>query len=156
MGQTLSDLPLAVFLRGSAWAYPTLETVHLIAIALLFGSIVVVDLRILGLSRDLSLTRLAAHALPWTLAAFALAAASGLLLFIAHAADLIGNRVFLIKVGLIMAAGANAALFHTGPWGSVAQWDTRASAPSGARVMAAASIILWVGVITCGRWIAYA
>lgn len=156
MGRTLSDLPLAAFLRGSAWAYPALETIHLIAIALLFGSIVVVDLRILGLSRDLPLTRLAAHALPWTLAAFALAAASGLLLFIAHAADLIGNRMFLIKVGLIMAAGANAALFHTGPWSGVAQWDTQASAPAGARALAAASIILWVGVITCGRWIAYA
>ncbi|MBL8376479.1 MAG: hypothetical protein JNM79_01260 [Burkholderiales bacterium] len=156
MGRTLSDLPLAVFLRGSAWAYPTLETVHLVAIALLFGSIVVVDLRILGLTRDLPAKRLAAHALPWTLAAFALAVVSGLLLFIAHAADLIGNRVFLVKVGLIMAAGGNAAMFHSGPWGSVARWDTGVSAPPGARVMAAASIILWVGVIACGRWIAYA
>jgi hypothetical protein len=155
IGQTIHQLPLAVFLRGNAWAFPLVETVHIVAIAVLFGSILVVDLRILGFSRILSLRQLASHALPLTLLGFAIAAASGLLLFIAHAADLIGNRVFIVKLGLIFLAGINAALFHTGPYVSVASWDAAVPAPGSARSMAAASIVLWVAVIACGRWIAY-
>ena len=156
IGQAIHQLPLAVFLRSNPWAYPAVETVHLVSIALLFGSIAVVDLRILGLSKSLPVRQLARHALPWTVFAFCGAAATGSLLFMAHAADLIGNRTFLIKLGFIMLAGVNAAMFHTGPYASVAQWDTAASAPASARVMAAASIVLWMAVIGCGRWIAYA
>jgi hypothetical protein len=155
MGATLHDLPLAAFLRGSAWAYPLLETLHLVAIALLFGSIVVLDLRLIGVSPDLPAKRLAAHALPWTLGAFALAAATGLLLFVAHAAELIGNRVFLAKLGLIAAAGVNAAWFHTGPGSRMVDWGTERP-PATARAAGSASILLWIAVIACGRWIAYA
>ena len=156
IGQVIHQLPLAVFLRTNAWAYPTLESLHLIAIALLFGSIVVVDARILGLTRSLPLRELARHALPWSLLAFAGAAATGSLLFVAHAADLIGNRVFIAKLGLISLAGANAALFHTGPYVSVAAWDVGVAPPPGARAMALASIMIWIAVVVCGRWIAYA
>lgn len=156
IGQTLHQLPLAVFLRGNAWAFPLVETIHILAIAVLFGSILMVDLRILGLSRSLSLRQLASHVLPLTLLGFAIAAASGLLLFIAHAADLIGNRVFILKLGLIFLAGINAAVFHAGPYVHVAEWESATSAPASARAMASASIVLWVAVIACGRWIAYA
>lgn len=156
IGQTLHQLPLAVFLRGNAWAFPLVETIHILAIAVLFGSILMVDLRILGLSRSLSLRQLASHVLPLTLLGFAIAAASGLLLFIAHAVDLIGNRVFILKLGLIFLAGINAAVFHTGPYVHVAEWESATSAPASARAMAWASIVLWVAVIACGRWIAYA
>ncbi len=155
IGQTLHQLPLALFLRSNAWAFPVVETVHILAIAILFGSILVVDLRILGLSQSLSVRQLAHHALPLTLLGFGIAFASGLLLFIAQAADLTGNRVFILKVGLIVLAGINAALFHTGPYVSVASWETAARAPANARAMAAGSILLWVAVIACGRWIAY-
>ena len=155
IGQAIHDLPLAVFLRSNAIAYPLVESLHLVSIALLFGSIVVVDIRILGLSRNLSLRQLARHALPWTMLAFLGAAATGSLLFLAHAADLIGNRVFLGKLALISLAGTNAVMFHTGPYVNVAAWDVGLQAPPSARVMAAASIVLWIGVIFCGRWIAY-
>ena len=149
IGQGLHQLPLAVFLRANAWAYPTLESLHLL-------SIVVVDARILGLTRSLPLRELARHALPWTMLAFVGAAATGSLLFVAHAADLIGNRVFIAKLGLISLAGANAAMFHTGPYVSVAAWDVGVAPPPRARALAMASILIWIGVVVCGRWIAYA
>ena len=125
------------------------------SLALLFGSVAVVDLRILGFSRALPLRQLASHALPWTVLAFIGAAATGSLLFMAHAADLIGNRVFIAKLCLIGLAGANAVMFHTGPYVNVAAWDVGVAPPLSARVMAAASMLMWVGVIFCGRWIAY-
>ena len=156
IGQALHALPLAVWLRTSAWAYPTVETLHIVALALLFGSIVVVDLRVLGVSRALPLTLLARHALPFTVLAFLLAVATGSLLFLAHADDLIGNRVFILKMLLISFAGVNAAMFHVGPYVHVASWDSGVAAPVPAQACAAVSILLWLGVIACGRWIAYA
>ena len=156
LAQAIHQLPLAVFLRSNALAYPLAESAHLVSIALLFGSIAVVDARIIGLSRSLSLRQLAQHALPWTLLAFGGAVATGSLLFIAHAADLIGNRVFLFKLLLISLGGVNALMFHTGPYTTVAAWDSGAPPPASARIMAAASILIWISVIVCGRWIAYA
>ena len=154
LGQALAALPLAAWMRGVTWAYPVVETVHIVGLACLVGSIAVVDLRILGFSKGLPATALMRHASPLSIAAFCLVAASGLLLFIAHAADLIGNRVFLLKMGLIGAAGVNAALFHTGSWAKPDTWAKQAPVP--ARAIAAASLAIWVAVITCGRWIAYA
>lgn len=154
VAQALAALPPAVWMRGVTWAYPVVETAHIVGLACLVGSIAVVDLRILGWSKALPTAALMRHVLPFSVAAFGLVVASGLLLFLAHAGDLIGNRVFLIKMGLIGAAGVNAALFHTGAWAHTDTWTDGAPLP--ARVLAALSLLLWVAVITCGRWIAYA
>ena len=154
VGQALAALPLAVWMRGVTWAYPVVETVHIVALACLVGSIAVVDLRILGFSKALPAGALMRHVLPFSIAAFCLVVASGLMLFLAHAGDLIGNRVFLIKICLIGAAGVNAALFHTGSWARPETWTDVAPLP--ARALAASSLLIWVAVIACGRWIAYA
>jgi hypothetical protein len=154
--EAIHAMPLAVALRSVPWLYPTVETLHIAAIGLLFGSIVIVDLRVLGFSKSMAVRQLARHALPWTMLAFLLAAVTGSLLFIAHAADLINNRLFLAKLCLISMAGVNAAMFHTGPYAGVADWDTGRSAPGLAKLSAMLSLGLWLGVIACGRWIAYA
>ena len=156
IGQALAGLGPAVWMRTVPWAYPTVETLHILGLALLFGSIALVDLRIIGVSRAVPVTSLLRHALPFTWLAFGVAIATGSLLFVAHAPDLIGNRVFVIKMCLIFAAGINAAIFHTGPYARVEQWNVDAHAPPAARCLAVTSLLIWVGVITCGRWIAYA
>lgn len=138
---------LAEFVRTSPWAYPSLEVVHLVGLGLVFGTLWLVELRLLGVGRRLDVGALAATALPWNLAGFALSVVSGLLLFASRAGELIANRAFLIKMGLIALAGVNAALLHTrGPL------DPHRP---GTRLQAAASLLLWVGVIACGRLIAY-
>lgn len=142
-------------LRESLWAFPIVESVHIAAFAVVVGSIVVLDLRLLGLSRRLPATRLAAHVLPWTLAAFLVAALSGLAMFTAHASDYLGNRVFTLKMGLILAAGVNAGLLHAGAMRSSGAWDAGAAIPMRVRAAAAISILLWLSVIACGRLLAY-
>lgn len=142
-------------MREWQWLYPAVEIAHVVGIALLFGSIVVLDLRLLGFSRGISVKRLAAHVLPWTAASFLLIVPSGLLLFIAHAGDLIANPVFAVKICLILAAGTNAAVFHAAAFRSVARWDTGAPPPLAARAAAALSLALWIAVISCGRLLAY-
>jgi hypothetical protein len=142
-------------MRQSLWLYPIVEIVHLVGLALLFGSIVVLDLRLLGLSRSVSVSRLARHVLPWTAASFLLIVPSGLAMFVAHASEFIANPVFVLKIGLILAAGVNAAVFHTGPFRTPSGWDVGALPPPAARLAAALSLLLWVSVIACGRLLAY-
>jgi hypothetical protein len=142
-------------MRQSLWLYPIVEIVHILGLALLFGSIFVLDLRLLGLSRGISARRLARHVLPWTAASFALIVPSGLAMFVAHASDFIGSPVFLLKMGLIFAAGINAAVLHAGPLRNAAGWDVDAAPPAAARLAGGLSLLLWAAVIACGRLLAY-
>ena len=146
-------------MRQWLWLYPSVEIVHITGIALLFGSIAVLDLRLLGLSRTLSVKRLAAHVLPWTAASFVLIVPSGFLMFTAHATDFIQSDVFVLKMGLILAAGLNAALFHTIVFRTADVWDAqemrKLSPPPSARIAGAVSLALWISVIACGRLLAY-
>lgn len=142
-------------MRQSLWLYPAVEIVHIVGIGLLFGSIAILDLRLLGFSRSISVKRLASHVLPWSAAAFLLIVPSGLMMFTAHASDFISSPVFAVKVCLIMAAGVNAGLFHTIVFPSVGVWDSeemrKLGPPPSARACAAASLLLWISVIACGR-----
>jgi hypothetical protein len=147
--------PLGVAMRQWLWLYPSVEVVHIVGIALLVGSIAVLDLRLLGFARGLPVRRLSSHVLPWTLGSFVLILPSGLMMFVAHATDLMGNPVFALKICLIFAGGINAAVFHAGVFRGAAGWDVDAMPPPMARACAALSLLLWVSVIACGRLLAY-
>lgn len=142
-------------MRKSLWLFPAVETLHIVGLALLVGSIAVLDLRLLGLSRSIPVRRLAAHVLPWAIASFLLIVPSGLAMFVAHAGDYIGNNTFVLKICLIFAAGVNAAVFHAGVFRSAAAWDANVMPPLAARACAALSLLLWMSVIACGRFLAY-
>ena len=142
-------------MRQWLWLYPTVEIIHIAGIATLVGSIVILDLRLLGFSRSLPLRRLAAHVLPWSIGSFALIVPSGLAMFVAHAGDLIASPVFALKICLILAAGTNAAVFHAAIYRGAAGWDVDAMPPLAARASAALSLLLWFSVIACGRLLAY-
>jgi len=130
-----------------AFAYPLLEVAHIVGIALLVGSLALFELRVWGLGAALPAVALARLALPLTLAGFVLAATSGLLMFASQPTELIANRAFVVKMGLVMTAGLNAAGFHAR--GGAARLDRLA------RGQTLLSIGLWLAVIFCGRWIAY-
>ncbi|MET0311702.1 MAG: hypothetical protein ABW051_06590 [Burkholderiaceae bacterium] len=134
-------------LQSSAWAYPALEVVHITGIALLLGNLVLLELRVFGMGAALPVKDLARLSLGLAACGFALAAASGLLMFATQPQELLGNRIFLIKMLLLFAAGCNAAAFHAR--GSLGRLDGTA------RVLLGISTLIWLAVITCGRWIAY-
>jgi hypothetical protein len=142
-------------MRQWLYLYPAVETLHIIGIALLFGSIAVLDLRLLGLSKSLSVKRLAGHTLPWSAGAFLLIVPTGLAMFTAHASEFIGSPVFALKMCLILGAGVNAAIFHAGVFRSAADWDMNVAPPPAARTAAAVSLLVWMSVIACGRLLAY-
>ena len=135
------------WISGHPWAYPALEVAHLVGIALLLGNLVLLELRVLGAAPALPVPALARAALTVALCGFALAATSGLLMFASQPMELLANRVFTLKMLLLMAAGSNAAWFHGR--GSLQRLDGLAKA------QALLSLGLWLAVLTCGRFIAY-
>lgn len=135
------------WIAGHPWAYPALETVHLLGIALLLGNLAALELRVWGRARELPVPALARLSLSLALAGFALAALSGSLMFASQPGDLLANRAFAVKMGLLMLAGANAAWFHAR--------DGLQRLDGWARAQTALSLGLWIAVMICGRWIAY-
>ena len=133
-------------MRQWLWLYPSVEIVHITGIALLFGSIAVLDLRLLGFAKKIPVRHLAGHVLPWTAASILLVIPSGVMMFTAHASDFISSPVFVTKICLLMAAGINAALFHAVVFRTAAAWDMDAPAPLAARAAGAVSLLLWVSV----------
>ena len=134
-------------LRTHVWAYPALEVVHIVGIALLLGNLVALEIRVWGGAAALPVQPLARLSLGIALAGFGLAAASGLLMFATQASELLVNRSFLWKMGLLTLAGFNAAWFHGR--GSLQKLDWVA------RIQMLVSTAVWLGVVVCGRWIAY-
>ena len=146
---------LAVAMRQELWLYPAVEILHIWGFIVLVGSIAMFDLRLLGLSQQISVRLLSRHLLPWTLGALIIIVPTGLMMFMAHAGDFISNRAFVLKLMLIFAAGINAAAFHLGPFRSVDEWDSGAATPATAKLHAALSVLIWMGVVACGRLLAY-
>jgi hypothetical protein len=134
-------------LASHPWAYPALEAVHLMGLALLFGGLVVFELRLLGLARGLDLAALGRLVLPLALLGFGLCALTGLVMFATQPQELLGNPSFRLKLVLLMLGGANAAWFHGR--GGLARADRVA------RLQGLLSLGIWSAVIICGRWIAY-
>lgn len=134
-------------LRSHVWAYPALEVVHIIGIALLLGNLVLLELRVFGLGAELPVKALSRLSLGIALTGFSVVATSGLLMFASQPAELLANRAFTLKMLLLLAAGCNAAWFHGR--GSLDKIDGMA------RVQMALSTLIWLAVVACGRWIAY-
>lgn len=151
----LAATPLAVFVRENAWAYPALETLHIVGIALVLGGILLLDLRLIGLSSDIAMSALSRHVVPWVMTGIALNIATGALLFISDAVEFAANASFQIKLVLIAMALANAAIFQATVGRTVAAWDIGITPPRAARIQGMLSILLWVSVVTAGRMIAY-
>jgi hypothetical protein len=128
-------------------AYPALEVLHIVGIGLLLGNLVLLELRVWGLGAQLPVLALARLALGLALAGFSIAAASGLLMFATQPIDLLNNRAFVLKMGLLMLAGTNAAWFHAR--GSLLLTDRTA------KLQTLLSVGIWLAVIICGRFIAY-
>ena len=146
---------LAAAMRHWLWLYPIVEILHILGFILLVGAAVMFDLRLLGMSRRIPVSDLARHLLPWSRTGLLLVVPSGLAMFAAHATEWIANPAFWVKLSLIALAGLNAWVFHRGTFRSVLTWNQHASAPAAARLSALASLLLWTGVVSCGRLLAY-
>ncbi len=154
--ESLEKTGLATGIRDSLYVFPFLESVHVMALSVVFGTILVIDLRLLGVaSVQRSFARMSSELLKLTWGAFAVAALTGTLMFITNARVYVTNTSFQVKMALLALAGLNMALFHLTAGRSVARWDKTASAPVLAKATATLSLALWVAIIFAGRVIGF-
>lgn len=146
---------LATWIQLTPYAYAAIEGVHLIGVAFFFGSIFLLDLRLLGFAERLVAESTARFLLSVAAPAFALLLLSGVLLFVPSADRHAASPVFFLKLGAIAAGGLNALAFHVGSWQRVRTWSYAALPPSSARTAAMLSVAIWLGVIALGRAMGY-
>jgi hypothetical protein len=143
--RSLEATGLATTIRENESLFPWIESVHVLAITLVVGSIAVVDLRLTGLaSRERSIAQLAKDVLPLTWVAFATAAVSGALLFSSNAFNYAHNGYFQAKFAFLLLAGVNMSVFHL--------FVGTRSDGRGARIAGIVSLLLWICIVAFGRW----
>jgi hypothetical protein len=154
--QWIYQTRLSTAIRESVWVFPIIESIHVLSITILVGTIAILDFRLLGLvMKREPVSRIARQVLPWTWAGFAVMFVTGLLLSLAEAATNYYNLAFRIKLVLLVLVGVNPLIFHLSVFRKVSTWDLAGSAPLRARAAAICSLVLWAGIIVAGRMIAY-
>ena len=154
--QTLEYSRVGVFIAESTWAFPTLETLHVIAFVTVLGTIMVMDLRMIGAtSNKFAITVTSKDTLPWTWGAFAMAALTGGLLFVSKASSYVINPYFLAKLAMIALAGINMMYFHFFTYRTVEHWDRDASVPAAVKIAGFLSLFFWLLVVFFGRAIGF-
>lgn len=157
--KTIEASPVAAALRGelpgTEWLFPIVETLHVMALTLVVGSIAMMDLRLLGVaSRTSPVSRLSNEVLPWTWTAWCLAAVFGTLMFISKAHSYAANLQFQLKFACMGLAALNMLVFHFGAFRQVERWDLE-EPPRSAKVAGALSLLLWICVVFFGRWVGF-
>jgi len=152
----LEHTSVAAAVRESLWLFPAIETLHLLGMAVLVGSIAAFDLRLLGwMLRRQRVSALAERLLPWSWAGFAVQLVTGALLFASEAVKVYPNPAFRLKMLLLFLVGLHALIFHLSVYRNVASWDDTEVLPAGPKVAGFVSILLWIGIVAAGRFIGF-
>ena len=143
-------------LHESFYMYPLIETTHVLTLCLFVGTVMMVDLRLLGVGfREVPISQVTARLLPYTVAGFVVMFITGVLLFYAIPVRTYQSLFFRIKVIMLVVAAINVWVFHRRVARDRAQWDEQPKPPLGARISAVVSLAMWCGIIVAGRMIAY-
>ena len=154
--KSLEASGIANRIRDSLWLFPLIESTHVIGLALVFGTIAIIDLRLLGIaSTQRSFKRMASDILKWTWAAFALTALTGTLMFITNARVYYHNFFFRTKMLLLVLSGINMLIFELTAGRTIHRWEKAPSAPRAGKIVAALSLAMWISIIIMGRLIGF-
>jgi len=152
----LQGTPVAVAIRENELLFPWIESFHVLTIVLVVGTILIVDLRLIGVaSRNRAVTVLMRDVLPCTWTAFLVAAITGSLLFSSNAPKYTHNFYFQAKMALLVLTGCNMVIFHLIGTREIAHWGAAARTPVAAKVAGGISLLAWIAVVACGRWIGF-
>lgn len=154
--QNVQNGPFGTYMRQSDWAFPTFESLHVVFLTTVFGSILLLDLRLTGLAfTDRKVSAVTRDVMKFTWYGFLGAAITGLILFTSYAHKYAGDPPTLIKFSAMALAGVNMAVYELGVHPGIAAWDSAKKTSNGARIAGWLSIVLWVTVIFAGRWIGF-
>jgi hypothetical protein len=154
--QWLADGALSQWLQRALWPIILLQTLHILAIAMVLSSVAMVELRVLGLASGQSMTRTAQRFLPWIWTGLGVLAASGIVLVIAEPKRTLDNNpAFQLKMLMLAIAIAMTVAFQISLRRNAGRWDTKASAGKTLGALAVLTLMLWLAIAVAGRWIAY-
>jgi hypothetical protein len=154
--QLIQDSAPAEWMRTSVKAMPIVEAIHVLCAATVFGTILVVDLRLLGFpNTKRAFTRISHEMLRVTWAAFGLAVLTGSLMFAANANTYYANTAFRLKMLALLLAGVNMLIFQLITYRTVGQWDSGVRPPLAGRLAGGVSLTIWVTLICLARWIGF-
>jgi hypothetical protein len=151
----LEHRPFSIAIAESTWLFPIVETVHVLALTVVVGSVAMMDLRLLGVgNKDRAVSDVISSSLPWAWSAFAVAFIAGSMLFSSKAVTYYSNVPFRIKIACLALAALNMLVFHLFTARGMASWD-HGRPPLAARLAAGFSLALWIVIVATGRWIGF-
>jgi hypothetical protein len=153
--KSIENTRIADGIRNSLYWFPALESIHVMGLAIVFGTILVVDLRLLGIaSRNRPFRVLTSDVLKWTWLAFVVTFVSGALMFSTNATVYYHSYVFRAKMLLLLLAAMNAGIFEATTGRAAHKWGTGAT-PRAGKAAAVLSVLLWISILCLGRWIGF-
>jgi hypothetical protein len=153
----VSEVEYSIALRESQYVMPWVFVLHVVSLAMFAGTILMMDLRLLGVGHmQTPFSQVQRRLFPWQMAGMMFAAITGFALVFGNPMNYVTNIIFWVKMLAIVLAGLNALAFHFITEYSLVDWDTGARPPFGAKLAGAISIVLWANVIVSGRLIPYA
>lgn len=153
----VSEFETSIALRESQYVMPWVFVCHVVSLSLFAGTILMMDLRLLGVGHmQTPFSQVQRRLFPWQIAGMVLATITGLTLVYGNPMNYFANIIFWVKMIAIVLAGLNALAFHFITEYTLIDWDAGANPPFGAKLAGALSILLWANVIVAGRLIPYA
>ena len=154
--QWLGQTRLSVTIQSVSWIVPTVQTIHILCVAIIVTYSAMLDLRLMGIAgKGRSIARMTRDAMPWIWNALKVLATTGTILIIAEPARELTNAAFWLKMSLLVAGIALTILVQRGVGKSEDYWEASASRRRMAGVVATVSILVWISVASAGRWIGY-
>jgi hypothetical protein len=154
--QWLAQTRLSITIQSVSWIVPTVQTVHILCVAIIVTYSAMLDLRLLGITgKGRSIGQMTRDSMPWIWSALKVLAATGTILIIAEPARELTNAAFWLKMSLLVVGVALTILVQRGVGKSEDYWESSASKRRMARLVAMVSVLLWISVASAGRWIGY-
>lgn len=152
----VDTFPSSIYIREDLTLFPLLLTIHVVGMCIFAGLVIMMDLRLLGVGNlRTPFTQIQRRLFPWQAVGMAVSATTGLILVYGQPMRYYTNVFWWSKVMMMVLASVNLLAFHFGTYESVYKWDSDTKIPSGARLAAAISLVLWAVVIMSGRLMAY-
>jgi len=152
----LSTTPLSKTMQDQAWVVPTSQSIHIIAVSIVFGSACMINLRLLGVGRSgRSVSQLSNTLVPWMWRGLAVLLTTGLIQTVTEPVRQFVTPMFWAKMLMIIVVATMTALYARAVRRNAPEWDGASPRALRAKAFAIISTVLWLAIIVCGRFIGY-
>ena len=152
----LSQTPLSNLIQSIGWIIPMTQSIHIIAITMVMGSVLMMDMKLLGVvGRGVAVVDMNRRFLPWVWSSLGVLLLTGAILTVAEPGRELTNNAFRLKMALVLTVVVVTGAYQEAVRRAASSWDEDASKRWSGRLLAVVSLCIWVGIVICGRWIAY-